>query len=147
MADTKASAESDAAAGKEMSLIGEARKQELRESLMPWFADRFGGFYPPYGWLPLVQEIHDHLVSVAPDYRITQVKEKFGILCFYFDSNTVPPRSREACMNFVRQKERESKYICQNCSAAEASSRNKGWVATLCDDCASLDDARGYPVY
>ena len=144
MADT----ETDALAkAKEMSIMGEKRNEEVRTILAPWFAERFAGFYPPYGWLDLVQEIHEHVVAVAPDYRITQVKEKFGTLCFYVDPRTIPHHVRDACRNYVLAKQEESSGICQSCGAPQAGSVERGWVATLCDACAILDDARGYPLY
>lgn len=36
------------------------------------------------GWLPLIAELHEALVEVDPQYRVYQVKEKFGRLCFYY---------------------------------------------------------------
>jgi len=133
---------------KKIPISGEAKKAEIRDELSPWFADGFAGFYPPYGWLDLVQETHEHLVGVAPNYRINQVKEKFGVLCYYVDANTIPPQHREACHNYLKRQNDLSRTICQNCGAGEATIHEIGYIATLCDHCANLDrgrENRGYP--
>lgn len=36
------------------------------------------------GWQPLVDSIHMELVQIDPDYKVEQIKEKFGGLRYYF---------------------------------------------------------------
>lgn len=117
---------------------------ELREEMSPWFAKRFVGFYPPSGWVDYVRDIHEHLVAIAPDYRLFQVKEKFGELRFTIDLETVPRASRNAVHNYIDKKEEESKTICQNCGAEGATVRQQWWIATVCDGCNVPDCPRGY---
>lgn len=35
------------------------------------------------GWYPLLTELHNELIQVDPNYRIYQIKQKFGGLRFY----------------------------------------------------------------
>ena len=107
----------------------------------------FCGFDPPDGWLDLVMEIDARLAAGNPDYRIAQVKEKFGGLRFYTCGLTSDERL------YVQEMETRSFGICQNCGThANVGSVDAGWVATLCDVCAvarpSRDggDNRGYGI-
>jgi hypothetical protein len=35
------------------------------------------------GWKKLLEDLHDDLVKIDPDYKLSQFKEKFGTLRFY----------------------------------------------------------------
>ena len=116
---------------------------EVMEMLRPRFVESgFVGFDPPYGWLDLVVNLHKKLLD-NPEYRIVQVKEKFGGLRFYTEGIT--PEQRP----LVRAAEKESLAVCQGCGSREdVQMRNHGWVATMCADCDydahTSATARGY---
>lgn len=114
---------------------------EVRNSLSPWFAvEGFCGFFPPQGWLDLVLRLHNNVKEVSPDYRIVQVKEKFGGLRYYVDN------ASESAHSLIREAEKESLTVCQNCGSRDASLCEHGWVATLCSNCiVSEQGLRGYP--
>lgn len=40
------------------------------------------------GWYPLIISIHQELIKIDPNYKILQIKEKFGGLRFYYVSNS-----------------------------------------------------------
>lgn len=103
---------------------------DVRDILAPRFSeDNFCGFEPPYGWLELVVCVHEKLLP-NPNYRIAQVKEKFGELRFYTEGLTSEQ------YDVVRAAQRESRTICQDCGSREnVALREHGWVATLCADC------------
>lgn len=42
----------------------------------------------PSEWEDLIIECHEELVKIDPNYTIFQIKEKFGGLRYYFDSDT-----------------------------------------------------------
>lgn len=95
----------------------------------------FAGFFPPDGWLDLVLDIHEGLLA-NPNYRIGQVKEKYGSLRFYADGLT------DAEQDWVWEKENESLYICQACgSRYDVDMRGSGWVRTTCLACESITPA------
>lgn len=103
----------------------------------------FVGFEPPYGWLDLVLDTHEKLAH-NPNYRIVQIKEKFGGLRYYVNGVT-----SEHDKNTIREAEKASSGICQDCGTTKnVALRNHGWVATLCNTCDTHSEtsatARGY---
>jgi len=82
------------------------------------------------GWVPLVQQLHEELLAVNPDYQVAQVKEKFGELRVYLsmDNRQLP------LMQAVGVATAKSVTICEWCgepgTCGEASAF---WIKTLCD--------------
>ena len=94
------------------------------------------------GWYTLIDELcaniknhvenfnrnkpeEDHMVCQA-----TQVKEKFGGLCFYIYGGD------EYIDGMISFAESMSYHICAECSApSEKQENNRGWIYTLCKEC------------
>lgn len=92
------------------------------------------------GWMPLVWKAYNKLNNLygKDEWRVAQIKEKFGGLRFYFD----PPRdedgapkddSRDA-WEIVGAIEDESFKTCEWCGEP-GEQRTGGWILTLCDGC------------
>ena len=85
------------------------------------------------GWLPLIEVLDRQLRRFDPDYRIEQVKEKFGGLRYYIITS-------DDCTNTDRMYavidaiESLSFRICENCGRP-GEIRKGGWIRTLCDEC------------
>ena len=85
------------------------------------------------GWLPLIEVLDRQLRRLDPDYRIEQVKEKFGGLRYYIITS-------EGCTNTDRMYaiidtiESLSFRICEDCGRP-GEERENGWIRTLCDEC------------
>lgn len=62
------------------------------------------------------------------DFRVTQVKEKYGGLRFYYSGGT------EITSGLIESAEECSEKICMECGDA-GRQRSGGWVVTLCDFC------------
>lgn len=108
-----------------------SRWREVNDKLEPRFiAEGFCGFYPPDGWLKLVEET-DEVLKNNPNYRIVQVKQKFGELRFYAHGLTGYEQA------FVTEMENKSLYICEICGSENdtVAARNDYWILTLCDEC------------
>lgn len=118
------------------TLLREEHLSVLRANLAP----QNTGLWCPHGWLPLAVATHRALTRVDPDYKIVGIKEKFGRLAFSADSYTSEARA------IITYAENLSCRICQHCGAPDAGSVTAGWVATLCDTCAThpSGDQRGY---
>jgi len=100
--------------------------------------ERIVSFDPSEGWVHLVLEIHSYLLT-NPEYRVNQVKEKFGELRFYASGLSKEEKEH------LKGKEEESLTICQECGSSGAKLRNRGWLATLCDPCdEQAHPTRGY---
>lgn len=86
------------------------------------------------GWHPLLMRLHDQLTTVAPQYLVGQVKEKYGELRVYLDHTSDDPAAQEQAWQLVEDAEGASRSICEFCGAP-GSARNGGWVKTMCDRC------------
>jgi len=88
------------------------------------------------GWRQLVSELDEAVHEIIPDLQVTQVKEKFGGLRYYYviPSGTYE-EDRLQVQELVRKAERDSLHICEDCGAGGAypgQSRPGGWIRTLC---------------
>lgn len=92
----------------------------------------------PDGWRKafgeqICEEIQKEL-SLLPekarlDYRITQIKEKYGSLCWYCNWYT------DEISKIIRKYERISERTCIKCGAP-ATKISLGWISPWCDECA-----------
>jgi len=121
-------------------------KAEFEERWPTLMADIPCGFYCPKGWSDLVWNlIADIDLELNGDFTvfdITQVKEKFGGLRFYYQfPNSKKHKSADYISQLVEQAEGDSWGICLTCGTTEgvktkiAGGGNFGWVASQCDDC------------
>lgn len=97
------------------------------------------------GWWQLLEDLHVSLCSFWPEYRVGQVKEKWGGLRVYLDYHdyeTGEPLIADQVIadrveKLLDRVERQSYRICENCGDRQtAAPRNTGWIKTLCYDCA-----------
>ncbi len=99
------------------------------------------------GWYRILEELDAKLAYLYPDYKIAQVKEKFGTLRFYTDG--VPAGVVGELMDdAIAEASRLSAKTCEICGKSSTRSGNDwiyaqsvgtrvrgGWYKTLCDDC------------
>jgi hypothetical protein len=101
------------------------RHEGMRNNLM------YFGFDHDDGWFDLEWRLCEDLEKlVGADYKLMQVKEKFGTLRWYDDFGTEETRKR------IRQAENESAITCELCGKL-GRLRGHSWVRTLCDVCES----------
>ena len=95
------------------------------------------------GWHQLVVDCDLELAAIDPNYKIYQIKEKFGTLRYYFqqsdgltsDQNSYSP-TRLQMNKIVSTYESVSSYNCENCGIMGAQlRRDLGRWQTLCDKC------------
>ena len=89
----------------------------------------------PDGWRiafgdQMVEELNQELVrgGFVNDYRITQIKEKFGGLRWYDNGNT------EEGYNIIHKYESLSRKTCI-CCGKPAKYITLGWICPFCEDC------------
>lgn len=99
----------------------------LHEELTKIFRQR--GAYDvgfPDGWAPLLNKLHNGLSALDPDYRLSQVKVKFGGLRFYPSSLMTGEM-----YGYIRRAEAEAGQTCETCGGPGVA-RKGFW--TLCDE-------------
>lgn len=102
--------------------------EEVREHV--WTNDPCWS-YVTDGWRDLVVRLHNTLVKVAPDYRVDQIKEKFGGLRFYtnigYDEDSIPHM-------IISHFENLSFQVCDICGErGECGRVGGGYIATRCE--------------
>lgn len=92
----------------------------------------------PQGWRQafgeeLCKEIKQELESTnnLDNYRITDIKEKYGLLRWY-DFGGTEKMAREIIPEYVTR----SKYTCIRCGIP-ATKISIGWISPYCDECAN----------
>lgn len=85
------------------------------------------------GWIkildPLFGSIRNHIkFAKIENFKITQVKEKFGTLRVYTSN------SDEYINGLLDMAENMSEITCE-CCGKDGKTRTDGWFRTLCDDC------------
>ena len=87
------------------------------------------------GWKTHVMECHRQLKHLDPGYRISQIKEKFGGLRYYYDSSYDFENIINDVMDSVVQAaEYRCSITCEVCGAGGRMRYNFGWYKTLCDE-------------
>lgn len=94
----------------------------------------------PDGWRiafgeKMCQELKDILVraNYLDKYRVLQIKEKFGELCWY--GSGVPEEIVEDYNNLIRKYKNLSRFTCIKCGEP-ATHITKGWISPFCTECA-----------
>lgn len=82
------------------------------------------------GWLEMIKNLIDELISEGWDKKINQIKEKFGGLRFYTGGLT------DKGWAIIRKYEELSHHTCEICGKQDetVSTRGGGWIRTLCDE-------------
>ncbi len=96
-----------------------------------WLDDMPDGWRKAFG-KEMLEEIREELIrcDYLNEYRIMQIKEKFGTLRWY-DAG-VPVGCN--VWDIIKKYEDMSAKICINCGKP-ATKVSKGWISPWCDDC------------
>lgn len=131
----------------------DSRLEPLKARLTPEW-ERWGMSCPD-GWVDLVVTLDQKLAEIDPDYKLHQVKEKFGTLRFYCEHEhtdkcgEIPPPEntiKEHSMGYtvtigevacafwaaVRAAEAQSAHFCDKCGQPGEMKVTQGWARTLC---------------
>lgn len=105
-------------------------KEDMKISCLCW------GFECDDGWQKLIEdlceELNEHFIKYPnPDFRVAQVKSKFGGLRFYVQNEG---EKYEEINSIIRKYEDMSYHTCEYCGADNAIQIGR-WVMTLCPSC------------
>ena len=111
-------------------------KTILPDAIRPFFkeGDPSGSVVPP-GWFDIVERMHANIIKVEPTYQIEQIKEKFGLLRVYVDTEHHPDSLVYIIINYY---ESMSRRICQFCGSEHPSVSQdvkNNWIVTRCNAC------------
>ena len=126
-------------------------ERRLKEKHPEMFSRPYGGITVDEGWWPIIESLCgqiDHYVKWkneqkekyqrgegCPQVVITQIKEKFGGLRFYYDGGD------DRVFGMVSMAEAWADHTCEECGNP-GKARHTGWIKTLCDEHAAEREAR-----
>ncbi len=92
------------------------------------------GFEVSKFWIPILSEGFKEINQIVQDqkikdFRITQVKEKFGSLRIYSNFYT------DEIDAVIDKMEDKVSTICEKCGSPEGKFRQDGWLRVECDSC------------
>lgn len=99
--------------------------------------------YVPAGWRDLVVKLHNSLVQVAPDYRLCQVKEKFGGLRFYTNVRGSPENLVSRIIGYYEELSAKTCDVCGEPGEIKEIQRkdsNFGFVAARCKEHSTIEE-------
>jgi len=103
------------------------------EKLAEQLPFEFPGFVEcGYGWFSIINDLCNRIkdLGIPKGFRVAQVKQKFGQLCFYVDN------SNKEIDKAIEYAERLADRTCEECgSLDDVTTNSKGWIDTLCYSC------------
>lgn len=91
------------------------------------------GFECGDGWFELIKKLCEKLKALdLKDFKVLQVKEKFGGLRFYV--NGIELNKADEAYRLIDEAEAKSLTVCEECSKP-GKPNEMGWINTLCDSC------------
>jgi len=114
----------------------DAFEKEMQEKFPKMFTEPYGGFCCGEGWWPILRSLCgqiQHQIDwkakqghAVPQVVVTQIKEKFGGLRFYYDGGN------EYIDGLVSMAESWADYTCETCGEP-ARKKTTGYIKTVCD--------------
>ena len=98
---------------------------DMEKSCLCW------GFECADGWENLLRNLFEELskLEIPKDFRIEQIKSKFGGLRFYVSF------ASDEIYKVIDKYETLSYTTCEFCGADNATQTGKDWITTLCPNC------------
>jgi len=93
------------------------------------------------GWFTILDTLmsiikhHCHYHNVEPIF-VNQIKEKFGVLCFYYSGGD------EYISGLVSMATYLSSKTCEYCGTTSNVGKTEGWISIMCKDCHSIEPRR-----
>lgn len=105
---------------------------------------KFDSNFPPTidvgpGWIHIIAKLHNAIFFMNPNYKLAQVKQKFGGLRYYvdlhFDDDQDPTLPTEIINVLIRHAEELASQTCEECGEPGKLNKSKPWIKTVCDNC------------
>ena len=103
------------------------------EKIKSRFAEEYQSFIDVgKGWHQIIINLDKALSKLDPNYKIYQIKEKFGGLRYYCSSD-----NNKLAREIISEAEKVADKTCENCGKSGTLVINNGWYYTCCVDCSS----------
>lgn len=91
------------------------------------------------GWIHIIAKLHNAVFFMNPNYKLAQVKQKFGGLRYYvdlhFDDDQDPTLPSEVIDILIRHAENEASKTCEQCGEPGTLHKSNYWYRTVCINC------------
>lgn len=116
----------------------EMTRDELEALAEPHWSERpvWKSFDIGDGWIDLVGQLIRDIIETGDEWKIAQIKSKFGGLRFYVETES------DAVRSLIRQAEIESGRLCEECGAPAKTQSVHRWVVTLCPKHMTEEESR-----
>jgi len=95
------------------------------------------------GWLEnevITPEDHETNKKLMENFKIVQIKEKFGGLRFYVEGTEY--KKHKDIHGWIQFAEIMANYLCEGCGTNQGLGSTSGWMRTICKPCA-VDMGKG----
>lgn len=94
------------------------------------------GSYVLEGWATIINKLNDEIAAIDPNYRVDQIKEKFGELRYYVHlSNDLTKSQVDAIHQLIGEAEDTTLQTCDVCGApGKRATQGRGYIATRCEE-------------
>ena len=121
-------------------------RQELRVHtkdilhMLSKFDDRFPAVIDVGpGWIHIIAKLHNAIFMMNPNYKIAQVKQKFGGLRYYIDlyfqEHEDVQTIKKIVNNLVYVAEHQASETCEKCGEPGKLTKKNMYYTTSCDEC------------
>lgn len=86
------------------------------------------------GWWPIIDKYLPQMVEEYSEIKDYDVKEKYGTLHIVIYGTVL---GQDKTLELAREVERASAKVCQECGSPRKLRWERGWIGTLCDNCAT----------
>lgn len=88
------------------------------------------------GWFDLIYELSNEIHKLNPesDFKIVQIKEKFGGLRYYYEAENFENSVIEKINDLIVKYEYSSYRICEICGKEATTEMVNRWLKTVCQD-------------
>jgi len=98
------------------------------------------GFEVPLGWLVIIEEFLERAINFEGWFKVVQIKEKFGGLRIYIESEDDVPKEISAMIDgLISEAEFKANRSCHDCGCSiDRDNAKKYKFYVLCDNCATM---------
>lgn len=127
--------------------MDDIKAEQLARIYDPWLDNLYGGTSTDKdvvtaqidvddGWAGLLQDLLRKLkmLALGPDFRIVQIKEKFGGLRVYWEG-VDDKELRKEVMDLVQLAEELSYKTCEKCGSMDGVETKGAWLKSFCQNC------------